>query len=129
MRDCFAPCAVANYYGLPDAPFTTVSKARAALIANVSAATGMPPIELRKASDYDLACMLQHDLLHAPLPMPPESTVGLAHRLAYGRMIAGADGDNMTDPALLAAVSATPCCRVEKSWNVNTGVGFQHNQQ
>ena len=61
---------------------------------------------------YDLAKIVQYDILQADAPLPAEGAIGLEKHLKMAAIVAGSEkaASKMQDAQLLRAAMNHPCC-------------------
>ena len=116
VNDCAAPCAVANHFGLPGAPFVdepnaTLALKRWLLLDGNRTRIGAPPAFVGWQSPRQLTAIVQFDVMQADSPLPPENVIGVAWRDAIARLVVPeAQGHELSDASLVRALSFSPCC-------------------
>merc|ERR1711904_648518 len=71
LRNCYAPCVVADQFILQGRPFLTVAKAKAALRSEIVKKARLDPVVVSKYSSWELALVVQFDINGMSGPLPP----------------------------------------------------------
>merc|ERR1712039_323911 len=87
LRNCYAPCAVADHFSLRGKPFTTVAKAKAALRREIFKKARLDPVVISKYSSWELALVVQFDINGQSAPLPAESLSDDEKRLVFAERI------------------------------------------